>query len=167
MKLIKLAFISLLVFFILATLISLFIPSHLRISKAVNIAADKDSIYSYVSNTRQWPDWYPVLSESGTGPEFVGNDSIQIKGTGIRIIDRQAGQILATMRSESGRGLETGWKFMHIAQQDSVTVQWFMDFNLSWYPWDKFSSLFYESLYGVQMEKGLARLKELSEKQNP
>ncbi len=163
MKLIKLALLSLLVFFVLATLISLFIPSQLRISKAVNIAAPQDSIYANISNTRQWPSWYPVLTESGAQPEYIGGDSIQIKGTGIRILSRKADEIMATMRSESGRSLQSGWKFMHIAQQDSVTVQWYMDFKMGWYPWEKFSSLFYESLYGVQMEKGLARLKEISE----
>lgn len=163
MKLIKLALLSLLVFFVLATLISLFIPSQLRISKAVNIAAPQDSIYANISNTRQWPSWYPVLTESGAQPEYIGGDSIQIKGTGIRILSRKADEIMATMRSESGRSLQSGWKFMNITQQDSVTVQWYMDFKMGWYPWEKFSSLFYESLYGVQMEKGLARLKEISE----
>lgn len=163
MKLIKLAFVSLLAFFLLAAVISLFIPGHLRISKAVNIAAPKDSVYQRIAVLKEWPSWYPILSESGETPSFFGSDSLHIKGTGIRITERTSEQILSTMRSESGRSLESGWKLMHIGQQDSLTVQWYMDFKLGWYPWEKFSSLFYESLYGVQMEKGLARLKEISE----
>jgi hypothetical protein len=35
-----------------------------------------------------------------------------------------------------------------------------MDFRLSWYPWEKFSSLFYEKTYGAMMERGLNDLKK-------
>jgi len=42
-------------------------------------------------------------------------------------------------------------------------VQWWMDFKLRWYPWEKFSSLFFENIYGAQMEKGLDNLKRLAE----
>lgn len=165
MKLIKLAFLSLVTFFVLVTVISLFIPSDLRVSKAVNIAAPKERVYQQVGSLSQWPAWFPVLSVSGVeSPRIIGNDSIFVGGTGIRIDHRSADSILFSMRSESGREVKGGFQVIHIAQQDSVTVQWFMNFKLSWYPWEKFSSLFYESLYGTQMEKGLARLKELEER---
>jgi hypothetical protein len=35
-----------------------------------------------------------------------------------------------------------------------------MDFRLSWYPWEKFSSLFYEKTYGTMMETGLLNFKK-------
>jgi hypothetical protein len=35
-----------------------------------------------------------------------------------------------------------------------------MDFQLAWYPWQKFSSLFYERTYGAMMERGLANFKK-------
>jgi hypothetical protein len=35
-----------------------------------------------------------------------------------------------------------------------------MDFQLGWYPWQKFSTFFFESTYGALMEKGLANLKK-------
>jgi hypothetical protein len=38
-----------------------------------------------------------------------------------------------------------------------------MDFQLGWYPWQKFSSLFYENTYGNMMQDGLARLKSVAD----
>jgi hypothetical protein len=66
------------------------------------------------------------------------------------------------MKKDEGRPVLNGFKFIKHAQGDSVTLQWFMDFRLRWYPWEKFRSLFYENIYGVQMEQGLGNLKELS-----
>jgi hypothetical protein len=53
-----------------------------------------------------------------------------------------------------------GWKIYHTAP-DSLTLQWYMDFHLRWYPWEKLGSLFYENTYGVMMEQGLTNLKRL------
>ena len=50
MRLIKLAFISVIVFALLITFMSLFFPSHIRISKAVDINASKDSIQLLMSD---------------------------------------------------------------------------------------------------------------------
>ena len=57
-----------------------------------------------------------------------------------------------------------GWKIYQHSQVDSLTLQWYMDFQLKWYPWQKFGSLFYENTYGVMMEKGLSNIKELYNK---
>ena len=59
---------------------------------------------------------------------------------------------------------ETGWNFYATEIPNSVTVQWYMDFHLRWYPWEKFSSLLLEKRYGPMMEKGLGNLKALVER---
>jgi hypothetical protein len=38
-----------------------------------------------------------------------------------------------------------------------------MDFHLKWYPWKKFSSLFFENTYGVMMQEGLENMRNLTE----
>jgi hypothetical protein len=65
------------------------------------------------------------------------------------------------MVADKGKPVVSGFKTIR-HPGDSSTLQWYMDFNLKWYPWDKFRSLFYENIYGVQMEQGLSNLKELS-----
>ena len=57
--------------------------------------------------------------------------------------------------------VDNGWNL--VREQGSLTVQWYMDFKLRWYPWEKFSSLLFEKQYGTQMEIGLAKLKRLAE----
>ena len=59
MRLLKLAIISFIVFFLLITAISLFIPAHVRISKATDINAAKDSVMQQVNNAANWKNWYP------------------------------------------------------------------------------------------------------------
>lgn len=56
--------------------------------------------------------------------------------------------------------LLTGWNLVPSQADSSTTVQWYMDFQLDWYPWEKFSSLLFEKQYGTQLEKGLHDLKE-------
>jgi hypothetical protein len=67
------------------------------------------------------------------------------------------------MKTDNGRPIISGFKIIRHQQGDSATLQWYMDFELRWYPWEKFRSLFYENIYGLQMEQGLLNLKELSE----
>jgi hypothetical protein len=58
-KLIKLGLISIIFFGLLITGFSLFIPSHVIISKAINIGASKDSINYQIADIDKWKYWYP------------------------------------------------------------------------------------------------------------
>lgn len=161
MRLIKLALISFVILFILVTVISLFIPSGIRISKATNIAAEDSIVYNNINNLSNWKNWHPALKEISSS-EFVSNDStIKVKGTTISIIDRKQDEIITEMATDKGRPVISGFKTIR-HPGDSSTLQWYMDFKLRWYPWEKFRSLFYENIYGLQMEQGLSNLKELS-----
>ena len=61
MRVIKFALISVVVLFLLVTGISLFIPSHIRISRAINMKADRDDIMDQINDAANWKNWY-VLS---------------------------------------------------------------------------------------------------------
>jgi hypothetical protein len=165
MRIIKLGIISVVFFAIFLTLLSLFFPSHIRISKAIDISAEKDSVMSLVGDVRNWKKWYPgadtamYIAHKGkiegiaTGDmqgliiTFVTDSSLEAKNTGAR----------------SKRG-ETGWNIYSGSIPNSVTVQWYRDFHLDWYPWEKFSGLLLEKRYGPVMEQGLEKLKRLLEK---
>ena len=121
MRIIKLGIISVIVFFIVFTLISLFFPSHVRISKAADIQTTKSRQYIDSSIQAVWP------------------------------------------KKDSGRS-KSGWNVMKNGTPYGYTVQWYMDFHLRWYPWEKFSSLLFEKRYGPLMEKGLTGLKAMLEK---
>jgi hypothetical protein len=164
MRLIKLAILSFIILFIVVTIISLFIPSHIRISKATNIAADDTVVYSNISELSNWKKWHPALkSIPGNEIQKINASSIKVKGTMIAITLRKSDEIMTELTADDGRPIESGFKTIRHAG-DSSTLQWYMDFKLRWYPWEKFRSLFYENIYGVQMEQGLNNLKELSKK---
>lgn len=162
MNVIKLAVISFICLFLLVTGISLFIPSTIRISRAVNMQANTDSIYTMIAVLQNWRHWHPAL-QALPASEFVMKEdgSLQVKNNNLKIIQRKKDEVITQLKEQNGRPVISTIRLISHKQTDSLTVQWYMEFRLRWYPWEKFRSLFYENIYGLQMEQGLQQLKEL------
>jgi hypothetical protein len=141
----KLLFISILFFALLITGISLFFPSHVRISKATDLAGTKDSVMMQLKDAANWKHWYP------------GADSLRILPVITAVSD-------STVICDADKRNIMGWNLYPANTPNMVTVQWYMDFKLRWYPWEKFSSMLLEGRYGPMMEKGLSSLKKWMEK---
>lgn len=153
MRIIKLGIISLLAFAGMITVISLFFPSRVRISKAINIGAPADSVLINLKNLRSW---HPAYDSAGGLPDTV------LVSNPISPVETDY-----VLRTAPGGSVRNGWKLLSGLYPDSVTVQWYMDFKLRWYPWEKFSSLLLEGRYGPYMETGLGRLKQIGESRHP
>lgn len=165
MQVIKLGLISVVVFALLITGFSLFFPSHVRISKAIDINGNRDSVWALVNDPANWQQWFP------------GGDSLQplfilgkIKGV---VTDNKQGLIMETATDSTvtannagliSKRAETGWNIYPGHDSNSMTIQMYMDFRLRWYPWEKFSSLLLEKRYGPFLEKGLENLKKVAER---
>jgi hypothetical protein len=164
MRLIKLAILSFVFLFLLVTIISLFIPGNIRISKAKNFAADDKTYFQNIEQLNKWRNWHPALKEVPENEITILKDgSIKVKDTRISVIERKPEEVITEILQHNGRPVISGFKIINHAERDSSTLQWYMDFKLRWYPWEKFKSLFYESFYGPQMEQGLTNLKQLNE----
>jgi hypothetical protein len=170
LRILKLALISFIILFLLITGISLFIPSNIRISKAINVNADKSALMEQISDVANWKNWYPGLDSTKPlyvngkmkGVIFNQNDA---KNTVYIKIDKESeNEITAEYVNKKRKPIINGWKIISYPAADSLTVQWYMDFRLPWYPWEKFRSLLFEKLYGSRMEQGLTNLKALVEK---
>jgi hypothetical protein len=167
MRFIKLGLISFILLFLLVTVMSLFIPSHIRISKAINIKAEKDSIMAEIRDPAKWKNWYPGLDiaklyyEAGEVKGVMLNDEDPAHPVYISITKAGKDEITAQFISKKMRPVLNGWKTIGYSTSDSVTLQWYMDFHLRWYPWEKFSSLLLEKSYGPKMEQGLTNLKKI------
>lgn len=167
MRIIKLGIISLIVFSLLITGISVFFPSNVRISKATDIQTSKVVLLQQLGNLSNWKNWYPgadtmqLIVENGR-LKALQVDSLQ--GT-IRLSSISDSLITARTSGRAVRNAESGWNLFEGSRPNIITVQWYMDFRLGWYPWEKFSSLLLEKRYGPMMEQGLDKLKELLEKQ--
>ncbi len=154
MRLIKLAFISIIILFTVVTIISLLIPSNIRISKAINIHGNKDSILSLIRTRDRWTQWHPAFIQNDSTPSFEHISSV------VRI--QNDSEIVMQLQQGTKPPVTNGWKIYGHRGIDSLTLQWYMDFHLKWYPWKKFGSLFYENTYGVMMEKGLENIRQLT-----
>lgn len=165
MKIIKLAFISAIVFFLLITGISLFIPSHIRISKAIDITADKSDVTDQLNNAVNWKNWYPGAD---TAALFILDKEIKGITTGnqqsLVIKEANDSSVTVALNGPNTKNGNMGWIFFPANTPNAVTVQWYMDFHLRWYPWEKFSGLMFEKRYGPVMEQGLNKLKRYLEK---
>ena len=134
MRIIKLAIISVVFFFGLVTLMSLLIPSHIRISRAANMAPTAGYILQKIADTSRWNQWHPGFMDS--------SDNLadhQLKRIPVSLKNDEF--VCRVQRGEK-QPVTNDWKLYSGSPGDSITLQWYMDFQLSWYPWEKFGSLF-------------------------
>jgi len=176
MRMIKLALISFIILFGMITAISMLIPSHIRISKAINIKTVADSVWNQLDDLRKWESWNPFFNNlSAKQVTYLDTadgklNAVKVETTTIRWKEKNPEEHMAEMMSGNRLPVMSGWKCISnrqadsYAASDSVTVQWYMDFRLRWYPWEKFASLMLEKSYGSKMELGLTNLKVLLEK---
>jgi hypothetical protein len=157
MRIFKLIIISFIFLFAIITVISLFIPSNVQISKAVQINASKDSVMSQVSDPLNWKNWYPADKYAEfLHPNGKVRGIILDSSTRLTITEKKEDEVTAVYVLRS-KDIKTGWKI--IPASNSTAVEWYMNFRLRWYPWEKFSSLLFEKRYGPVMEQGLNNLK--------
>ncbi|RYY55054.1 MAG: hypothetical protein EOO09_12000 [Chitinophagaceae bacterium] len=169
MKIIRLAVISFVSLFLVVLVISLFIPSHVRISRAKEMYAPADSVFLLLARPQAWKSWYPNLDSAELFLENGKVTGVSSQKNGYRTLklDTVTDTAINTLYVVEGRQpVSSGWT-LHAGSagnQQQVTVQWYMDFNLRWYPWEKFASLVFEKSYGPMMEAGLTNLKSVAEK---
>jgi hypothetical protein len=149
MRVIKLGIISFVVIFVIITLISLLFPSQIRISRATNLPNQRDSIFALLNNEQSW---HPAYLDSASASQMG-----QLQKT---VIEKTDSSLVYSLQQAGRKRVNSGWIIYGTSNSDSLALQWYMDFKLSWYPWEKFSSLFYEKTYGAMMERGLYNLKK-------
>ena len=160
MRYIKLAIISLVFFFLLFTLISLFIPSRVRVMRETAIVGSRQEIVEQLGKPVNWKNWLPVkdtaafIYENGLILGIKPDSTHSIILTG-----QNDSTITALYMGASGRQSMMGWHVTASNHPGHLMVQWWMEFRLRWYPWEKFSSLIFEKQYGIFLETGLKRLK--------
>ena len=170
MKIIRLLILSFIILFLIITAISLLIPSHIRISRAANVHASADKIWLRVDDMHSWKEWNPFFSNVPAGEIHFSDTSrgnpasMHIAGTIIQLKEKKPDERIFVMETKGKKLVINGWKYIGNPVGDSSTLQWYIDFNLRWYPWEKFASLLFEKTYGVRIEEGLRNIKKTVEK---
>lgn len=80
------------------------------------------------------------------------------------VISEKDSVLLMQWKQDDKKPLNMGWQLSSSNNIDPATLVWSMEFNNSWYPWEKLGSLFYENNYGAMMEQGLLNIKKEIEK---
>jgi hypothetical protein len=141
-RLLKLAVISFVIFSVFLYLMSLLIPSQVRISRAVNIEAAPAKIIPMIADTSNWKKWN-VMNTGQIDIKIISSDSEKI----------------ATEWHYRGRTIHS--VFNIIPSGNLTVVQWYFDFRLKWYPWEKFGSITFDKQFGAPMEISLNNLTKL------
>ena len=147
MRILKLIIGSIVVMFLILTLVSFFIPSKVRISKAIDIRDQQSLLLPQIADESNWKNWF-----------FVNEKAEQH----FNIVESGKTRIVAEPVAK-GKKLYNTWSLLSYPGSDTVTVHWYMDFYMKWYPWEKFSSLLLEKTYGSRMAESLEKLKILVE----
>lgn len=145
MRFIKLIGISFVAFFLLLTAFTSLIPSEIRISRAVDIQAGKEMVLPLLKEDKKWNRWIQDSTRVIRIHPIITNDSL--------------------IRAEWTAGNKTfnSSYALYEVKEGTVTVQWYFDMKLSWYPWDKLGSIVYDKQMGPVMEESLGKLKQLVE----
>jgi hypothetical protein len=160
MRLIKLALISAFVLFGLITLMSSLLPSHIRISRAIDINTTSNKISTEIADIRQWERWNEYIRACHN--RKYEDNSLQADKIIVTVNIITDSLVASQWQYPSGDKFGSG--FAMIAQDSNhTTVQWYFDFHLNWYPWEKFQSIIYDQQLGPVMEKSLANLKKITE----
>jgi len=126
-------------FALLIVLVSFAFPSHVRISRAIDLQVSSKQARVTLGEPT-------ILSEVFDGSFLPTSQTITD----------------STFHAEGNKAaaiqMETGWRLIDGLSETS-TLQWYIDFYFDWYPWEKFASLLVEARYGSVLEKKLLELK--------
>ena len=162
MRFLKLAIISAVVLFGVILLISLLLPSHIRVSRAIDINAPAEKIYPLVADTKQWEKWNEYIRAYHN--RIAETDVLKADEIAIFVTSKKDSLVTADWQQPSGSKFGSGFAIIGNSNgKGHTTAQWYFDFKVKWYPWEKFQSIVYDEQLGPVMEKSLANLKRLAE----
>lgn len=165
MRIIKLAFISAAVIFLVLWLISLLFPSRVLVSRAIDVHAPADQIWNSISDLRQWPAWNAILDTLNRGGAPVTEaTTFRNSSFSLNITPFPGRDTVAVSWTPVGaKAVRGGMVLHHSADSDITVVQWYFEFHLRWYPWEKFGSMVFDKQLGPMMEGSLEKLRQETE----
>jgi hypothetical protein len=161
MRLIKLGLISIVVLFLLATAIGLLFPSTVVVSRAIDIKSNKESIFKYVNDLRNWKDWVEGMNNPTV--KIIDSTNAILGNTKVKIVALTDSTVLSEWTSESAAIQLSTIRLINNDHQKLTVVQWQFVQEVKWYPWERFSSMMNDRIIGTLLEKNLNSLKKIAE----
>lgn len=154
MKLIRFAFISVLVIGILITAISSLFPSVVITSRAVEVNATSAQIQHCVSNLSAWKGWMSDWKDQSV----LVQDSVANVGTQrIELVSKTDSTIILNWIATGQAPYKVQIEWLPL-KEGTYVIHWSFEQHVQWYPWEKFQTLLNEKVLGAKMEEELQHL---------
>lgn len=172
MRLIKGFLLTITGLFIIVTLISLLIPSQVRVERGVMINANAEKVFAEIRNLRHWSHWQPFLKTEGIKMNFSAdstglNSFCEWEANGKKnkfiITAMRQNEITAVLVREGENDVVNTISVLPLSDSNTVQVGWKALTKLKWYPWEKFYGIFIEKITGQGYQDALNSLKEYAE----
>lgn len=168
MRFLKLAVISLLIFFIVFTLIGLLMPSSVTVGRSQDIHTSVDGVRFYTNDLKNWKFWvngadtayFKQLTQSTTKE----NSKIKLGTYTITVIKNDPKYITTVWHGESSNAQVSSLKLYYNSNENTTVVSWSFEQQLSWYPWERLGAMLHDKILGPSMEASLNKLKQVVEK---
>lgn len=165
MKFIRFVFISIVAMFVVGSLIGFLLPSHVLVSRAVNISAPRDSILVYIKDIEQWKWWMDGMRASSV--TIHSPVSANLNGTDVKISSITDSTVQSNWQTQKGHPQISTIQLISNPSQNITIVQWQFEEQLKWYPWERLGSMMNDKILGPMMETNLNNLKKLVEGNKP
>jgi hypothetical protein len=174
MRLIKMFLFVIVGLFAVITVIGLFIPSSVKISRGIIVSADSSKVYNELSDVKNWNKWLPwITADSGaivqlsattnSPGSFFRWKGVKINSAGtITIQSSKPNEILLLHELKDMNKAEGGFRMRSVSPVETEML-WYMEYKLKWYPWERFFGIFTDRIIGSAFDKGLEQFKNYIE----
>ena len=151
-------------------------PSSVKISRGVIVAASTEKTMPLLTQLNQWPQWVSWLQSDNGMVITVATDAQSVflewrqadggqKGV-IRIneINNEAVRHLLLL---PGMNTAEGTLQVRKSSDGNTEVIWLLEYPLRWYPWERFEGIFMDAMLGGLLEQSLHGLKSVVENKEP
>jgi len=171
MRYAKLFFIAVLILIGFLCLITVFLPSKIKVSKWITINANENAVVTKINDFNNWKNWYPAFQNkevtvniSEQGVATLTNDNH--KKISLSLLKSSPENINILVYGEKGNS-KTYQFILSPNGTGQTQVTWNVNMELGWYPWRKFAGIFLDKVTGPQYEAALQKLKAAAEKNVP
>jgi hypothetical protein len=171
MRYIKMFLVGLVGLFVVITLLSLLLPSEVKVSRAVVINSTTGNVYTQIADFKKWKNWQPIFASDSAVITF-SDSTQQLPFCDIVYKDRQIHLSMTAKDSASikfllqSKGEDDIFNEMDVTPvgiNNGIQVEWKALTKLHWYPWEKVYGIFIDRITGNGYEQSLDSLKKFVE----
>jgi len=176
MRFLKLSAITAVIIILIAGTIGIFLPKEFSVKRSISINATTDTIHQYVGNLDNWEQWTPWKQDDPSIVVFKGIKSQGVGATQSWKGDSGEGKLEVT-ESDPDKGIVYDLYFdggeqksvssmLYSKEGNNTLVTWSMTGSMDIPVLGGYFSMMMDGMIGKMFDRGLSRLKSVSEKKS-